>query len=113
MNIHPLPIKAPVWVSGEASPTFGHVNANFSVFVGRIRNQFSKEMNNDDDLKLHLHETKCRAGFASSLGPADGILPPIFAYVKRLPFPLTKKNPNIINKILTNLCDYRVVTKTS
>ena len=25
-----------------ASPTFGHVNANFSVFIDRIRNQFLK-----------------------------------------------------------------------
>ena len=25
-------------VSGEASPTFGHANANFSVFIDRIRN---------------------------------------------------------------------------
>ena len=28
--------------SGEASPTFGHANANFSVFIDRIRNQFLK-----------------------------------------------------------------------
>ena len=26
--------------SGEASPIFGHANANFSVFIDRIRNQF-------------------------------------------------------------------------
>ena len=37
-----------VWVfmhgaSGEASPTFGHANANFSVFIDRIRNQFLKK----------------------------------------------------------------------
>ena len=25
--------------SGEASPTFGHANANFLVFIDRIRNQ--------------------------------------------------------------------------
>ena len=25
--------------SGEASPTFGHANANFSVFLDHIRNQ--------------------------------------------------------------------------
>ena len=30
-------------ISGEASPTFGHANANFSVFVDRIRNQFLKK----------------------------------------------------------------------
>ena len=30
-------------ISGEASPTFGHANANFSVFIGRIRNQFLKK----------------------------------------------------------------------
>ena len=29
--------------SGEASPTFGHANANFSVFIDRIRNQFLKK----------------------------------------------------------------------
>ena len=29
-------------VSGEASPAFGHANANFSVFIERIRNQFLK-----------------------------------------------------------------------
>ena len=29
--------------SGEASPKFGHANANFSVFIGRIRNQFLKK----------------------------------------------------------------------
>ena len=39
-------------ISGEASPTFGHANANFSVFIDRIRNQFVK--------------TKCRAGFATA-----------------------------------------------
>ena len=27
-------------ISGAASPTFGHANANFSVFIDRIRNQF-------------------------------------------------------------------------
>ena len=31
------------WRSGEASPTFGHANANFSVFIDRIRNQFLKK----------------------------------------------------------------------
>ena len=33
------------WVlhSGEASPTFGHANANFSVFIDRIRNRFLKK----------------------------------------------------------------------
>ena len=41
-------------ISGEASPTFGH--ANLSVFVDRIRNQFPKEMNNDNHLNLHLHD---------------------------------------------------------
>ena len=29
--------------SGKASPTFGHANANFSVFIDRIRNQFQKK----------------------------------------------------------------------
>ena len=29
--------------NGEGSPTFGHANAIFSVFVYRIRNQFPKE----------------------------------------------------------------------
>ena len=32
-----------VGLSGEASPTFGHTNANLSVFVDRIRNQFLKK----------------------------------------------------------------------
>ena len=30
-------------ISGEVSPTFGHANANFSVFIDRIRNQFLKK----------------------------------------------------------------------
>ena len=30
-------------VSREASPTFGHANANFSLFIDRIRNQFLKK----------------------------------------------------------------------
>ena len=30
-------------ISGEASLTFGHANANFSVFIDRIRNQFLKK----------------------------------------------------------------------
>ena len=30
-------------VSPEASPTFGHANANFSLFIDRIRNQFLKK----------------------------------------------------------------------
>ena len=30
-------------ISGEASSTFGHANANFSVFIDRIRNQFLKK----------------------------------------------------------------------
>ena len=29
--------------SGEASPKFGHANANFSVFLDRKRNQFLKK----------------------------------------------------------------------
>ena len=29
--------------SGEGSPTFGYANANFSVFIDRIRNQFLKK----------------------------------------------------------------------
>ena len=32
-----------VTVSGEASPTFGHANSNFSVFTDCIRNQFLKK----------------------------------------------------------------------
>ena len=39
--------------SSEASPTFGHANANFSVFIERIRNEFLPEMDNDNDLNLH------------------------------------------------------------
>ena len=39
---------------GEASPTFGHANAIFSVFINRKRNLFLKKlMNNDNDLNLH------------------------------------------------------------
>ena len=30
------------FISGEASPTFGHANVNFPVFINRIRNQFLK-----------------------------------------------------------------------
>jgi hypothetical protein len=37
-------------VSGEASPTFGH--ANYRPYKESI----SKEMNNNDDLSLHLHD---------------------------------------------------------
>ena len=29
--------------SSEDSPTFGHSNANFSLFIARIRNQFLKK----------------------------------------------------------------------
>ena len=40
--------------SSEASPTFGHANGNFSEFLTvYIRNEFSKEMHNDNDLNLH------------------------------------------------------------
>ena len=31
-------------ISGEASPTFGHANANFSVFINSTRNQFLKKL---------------------------------------------------------------------
>ena len=31
-------------ISGEASPTFGHANTNFSVFIDRIRNKFLKKL---------------------------------------------------------------------
>ena len=30
-------------ISGKASPTFGHANANFSVFIDRIRSQLLKK----------------------------------------------------------------------
>ena len=30
-------------ISGEANKTFGHANANFSVFIDGIRNQFLKK----------------------------------------------------------------------
>ena len=30
-------------ISGEVSPTIDHANANFSVFIDRIRSQFLKE----------------------------------------------------------------------
>ena len=29
--------------SGKASPTFGHANTNFSVFIDCMRNQFLKK----------------------------------------------------------------------
>ena len=32
-----------VAASGEARSTFGHANANFSVFIDRIKDQFSKK----------------------------------------------------------------------
>ena len=43
-TIH-LTIKNVIFIitSDEASPTFGHANANFSVFIDRIRNQFLKK----------------------------------------------------------------------
>ena len=31
------------WTSGEASLTFGHANANFSVFIDHKTNQFLKK----------------------------------------------------------------------
>ena len=47
--------------SGEASPTFGHANANFSVFIDRTYKESTpKEMNNNNDLNLHS-----MAGFAT------------------------------------------------
>ena len=30
-------------LSGEASPTFDHANANFTVFIDRMRNQFLRK----------------------------------------------------------------------
>ena len=42
-NLRQLRIQYQLQSSGEASPTFGHANANFSVFVDRIRNQFLKK----------------------------------------------------------------------
>ena len=42
-----------VIASGEASPTFGHANEIFSVFIDRIKESMSTETNNDNDLNLH------------------------------------------------------------
>ena len=42
-NVLPIDLRGQVGYSGEASPTFGHANANFSVFTDRIRNQFLKK----------------------------------------------------------------------
>ena len=36
-------INCCVLFSGVESPTFGHANENFSVFIDRIRNQFLKK----------------------------------------------------------------------
>ena len=46
-------------ISGEASPTFGHANANsnFCVLIHRQnKKSISNEMNNDNGLNLHLHD---------------------------------------------------------
>ena len=41
---HSLLLKLRLCLNGgEASPTFGHANANFSVFIDRFRNQFLKK----------------------------------------------------------------------
>ena len=48
-----LTLNKSVNASGETSPTFGHANANYSVFIDRIRNQFLKKTNNDIDLNSH------------------------------------------------------------
>ena len=39
----PIRTIYPSLYSGEASPTFGHANENFSVSIDRIRNQFLKK----------------------------------------------------------------------
>ena len=54
-DIHWEVIVVPGKGSGEASPTFGHTNANFSVFTDHIKNQFLQKMN-DNDLNMHLHD---------------------------------------------------------
>ena len=36
--------KSIALISGEASPTFGHANAFFSVFIDRVRSQFLKKL---------------------------------------------------------------------
>ena len=38
-----LPCSHEADISGEANPAFGHANANFAVFIDRIRNQFLKK----------------------------------------------------------------------
>ena len=43
-------------ISGEASPTFGHANANFFGVYRPYKESISKEMNNDNDSNLHLHD---------------------------------------------------------
>jgi hypothetical protein len=43
-------------ISGEASPTFGHANANSNYRL--YKESISKEMNNNGDLNLHLHDQK-------------------------------------------------------
>ena len=44
-------------ISGEASPTFGHANANFLCLYCRpYKEPISKEINNDNHLNLHFHD---------------------------------------------------------
>ena len=42
--------------SAEASPTFGHANANFFCVYKPYKESISKKMNNDNDLNLHLND---------------------------------------------------------
>ena len=55
--------------SGEASPTFGPYKCKFSCVYSHYRpykESISKEMNNDNDLNLNLHDQN--VGLASLLG---------------------------------------------
>ena len=51
-------------VAYVSSPTFGRANANFSVLIDRIRNQFLKKRITIL-IKICICMTKCRAGFAT------------------------------------------------
>ena len=78
--------------SGKASPTFSHANANFD-HCRPYKESISKEMNNDNDLNLHLHDQMSGwrryclnivSGFSTNLIKIYGF----WAY--RLPVPISQ-----------------------
>ena len=50
------PQKNIIDCSGEGSPAFGHANVKFFCVYRPYKESISKEMNNDNDLNLHLHD---------------------------------------------------------